>query len=119
MTGHRHYPRSQPVPADPALQFVFISCPPEAAEDLARHLVESRLAACVNILPGITSIYRWQDAVQREAESLLLIKAPASGFEALRQAVLARHPYELPEVVAVNADAVHSPYLAWILASCR
>lgn len=119
MSGRCHYPRSQPVPVDPALQFVFVTCPPEAAEDLARHLVEARVAACVNVIPGIVSVYRWQEAVQREQESLLLIKAPAGSFEALKQAVLARHPYELPEVVAVNADAVHLPYLAWILASCR
>ncbi|AXQ29873.1 divalent-cation tolerance protein CutA [Solimonas sp. K1W22B-7] len=103
----------------PNLQIVFVTCPAEAAEDLARTLVEARVAACVNLLPRIVSVYRWQDAVQREEEALLLIKAPAEGFEALRQAVLAHHPYELPEVVAVNPDAVHQPYLDWVLASCR
>lgn len=102
-----------------ALQLVFVTCPPESAEALARTLVERRVAACVNVLPRIVSVYRWQEAVQRDDEALLLIKAPAEGFEALRRAVLAHHPYELPEVVAVNPDAVHQPYLEWVLASCR
>ncbi len=103
----------------PNLQIVFVTCPAEAAEDLARRLVEARVAACVNLLPRIVSVYRWQDAVQRDEEALLLIKAPAEGFEALRQTVLAHHPYELPEIVAVHPDAVHQPYLDWVLASCR
>ncbi|PPE75606.1 divalent-cation tolerance protein CutA [Solimonas fluminis] len=101
------------------LQLVFVTCPADAAESLARALVEARVAACVNVLPHVVSVYRWQDAVQRDEEALLLIKAPAEGFDALRQAVLARHPYELPEIVAVHPDAVHQPYLDWILASCR
>lgn len=102
-----------------AMQIVFVTCPADRAEELARALVEARVAACVNVLPGIVSVYRWQDAVQRDDEALLLIKAPSAGFEALRQVVLARHPYELPEIVAVNPDVVHPPYLDWILASCR
>lgn len=102
-----------------SLHIVLVTCPAETAEDLARALVEERVAACVNVIPRIVSTYRWQDAVQREEEALLLIKAPAEGFEALRQAVLARHPYELPEIVAVNAEAVHPPYLDWVLAACR
>ncbi|MDM4769768.1 divalent-cation tolerance protein CutA [Solimonas sp. SE-A11] len=102
-----------------SLQIVLVTCPADRAEGLARSLVEARVAACVNVLPGIVSVYRWQEAVQRDEEALLLVKAPSEGFEALRQAVLARHPYELPEIVAVNPDAVHPPYLDWILASCR
>ncbi|HSW12163.1 MAG TPA: divalent-cation tolerance protein CutA [Solimonas sp.] len=102
-----------------ALQVVFVTCPADHAETLARSLVEARVAACVNILPRIVSVYRWQDAVQREEEALLLVKAPAGGFEALRQALLEQHPYELPEIVAVHADAVHQPYLDWVIASCR
>ncbi|HEY0916886.1 MAG TPA: divalent-cation tolerance protein CutA [Solimonas sp.] len=101
------------------MQIIFVTCPADRAEGLARALVEARVAACVNVLPRVVSVYRWQDAVQRDEEALLLIKAPAEGFEALRQAVLAQHPYELPEIVAVNPDVVHPPYLDWILASCR
>lgn len=102
-----------------SLQLVFVTCPAETAETLAQALVEARVAACVNVLPRVVSVYRWQDAVQREEEALLLIKAPAEGFEALREAVLRQHPYELPEIVAVHADAVHQPYLDWVIASCR
>jgi periplasmic divalent cation tolerance protein len=102
-----------------ALQLVFVTCPAAAAEALAHGLVESRVAACVNIVDGLRSVYRWQGAVQQEQESLLLIKIPADGFERLRTAVIKAHPYELPEIVAVQADAVHAPYLDWVIASCR
>lgn len=104
---------------NPPLSIVFVTCPAETAEALAHTLVEACVAACVNILPRVVSVYRWQDAVQRDEEALLLIKAPADSFEALRTAVLAHHPYELPEIVAVNADALHPPYLDWVLNSCR
>ncbi len=97
----------------------FVTCPADAAEALATALVEHRVAACVSIVPGLRSVYRWKDAVCRDDETLLLIKHPADGFEALRRAVLAQHPYELPEIVAVSLDRGHPPYLDWILASCR
>lgn len=98
-------------------RLVLVSCPPERAESLARTLVESRLAACVNVLPRIGSVYRWQGEVRAEDEALLIIKTTAERFEALRVAVLANHPYELPEVLAVDVAAGHAPYLDWI-ASC-
>ncbi len=98
---------------------VYVSCPAAAAERIAAALVEQRLAACVNLLPAMRSIYRWQGEVQRDEESLLLIKTAASRFEALRAAVLAAHPYELPEVIAVKLDACHPPYLDWVLENSR
>ncbi|NKF21632.1 divalent-cation tolerance protein CutA [Solimonas marina] len=97
----------------------FVSCPPAQAEPIARALVERRLAACVSVLPKLQSIYRWQGEIESAEESLLLIKHPAEGFFALRDAVLELHPYELPEIVAVNVGEAHTPYLDWILASCR
>ncbi|HUP92513.1 MAG TPA: divalent-cation tolerance protein CutA [Solimonas sp.] len=100
------------------VHIVFVTCPPERAPVLARALVEARVAACVNILPGVRSIYRWKDAVQDDAEALLLIKAPVAGFEALRQEILKLHPYELPEIVAVKLDDGHPAYLDWVLSSC-
>lgn len=96
-------------------QFVFITAPPEAAARIARHLVEGGFAACVNLLPGVTSIYRWRQQLCEDAETLLIAKTAADRFEALRAAVLAVHPYELPEVVAVNATDLHPPYLQWLL----
>lgn len=101
-----------------AVAITLVSCPPEHAERIARLLVDARLAACVNVLPQIKSIYRWHDATESADESLLLIKHPAQGFDAVRTAVLEAHPYELPEIIAVSLDEGHPPYLAWILASC-
>ncbi|SFF48189.1 divalent cation tolerance protein [Fontimonas thermophila] len=95
-----------------------VTCPHDAAERLATALVEARVAACVNIVAHVRSVYRWNGELCRDDEALLLIKHPSAGFEALRAAVLAHHPYELPEIVAVDLDRGHAPYLDWLLASC-
>jgi periplasmic divalent cation tolerance protein len=87
------------------------------AERLARALVERGLAACVNVVPGVTSVYRWQGKVEAEAEHLLVIKTTAEGFEPLRAALVSLHPYEVPEVVALPVRGGHGPYLAWLDAS--
>ncbi|WP_028080619.1 divalent-cation tolerance protein CutA [Solimonas soli] len=100
------------------LALTFVSCPAEHADAVARTLVEQRLAACVSVLPQLRSVYRWQGAIESADEALLLIKHPAERFDALRAAVLAVHPYELPEIVMVGGDAVHRPYLDWVIASC-
>jgi periplasmic divalent cation tolerance protein len=86
----------------------------EDAERMARTLVERGLAACVNVVPGLTSFYRWKGAVQRDEERLLIAKTRADRFEALRAALIALHPYELPEGVAVEITAGHEPYLRWL-----
>jgi periplasmic divalent cation tolerance protein len=86
----------------------------EDAERLARALVERRLAACVNVVPGVVSVYRWREQVEREEERLLVIKTGASRFAALKAAILELHPYELPEVIALSVAAGHAPYLAWL-----
>ena len=97
------------------VRVVLVTCPhPEAAATLARTLVEEGLAACGNVLPGLRSIYRWQGQVQDETEALLLLKTTAARFEALRERVVALHPYEVPEVIALAVDAGHAPYLAWV-----
>lgn len=97
------------------VRVVLVTCPhPEAAATLARTLVEEGLAACGNVLPGLRSIYRWQGQVQDEPEALLLLKTTAARFEALRERVVALHPYEVPEVIALAVDAGHAPYLAWV-----
>ncbi len=99
---------------------VLCTCPDEtSAERIATALVEERLAACVNRVPGIASTYRWQGKVCRDHEQLLLIKTTHDGFDALRTRILALHPYELPEVIAVDIAAGHAPYLDWIEASTR
>ena len=91
----------------------------EDAERIAEALVERGLAACVNVLPGVRSFYRWKGALQRDEERLLVIKTRAERFEALREALVALHPYELPEVVALPIAAGHAPYLEWIGSGTR
>jgi periplasmic divalent cation tolerance protein len=94
---------------------VLCSCPDEAVgERIGSTLVEERLAACVNRVPGIASTYRWQGKVERERECLLLIKTSSERFHALRERIVELHPYELPEVIAVDIALGHAPYLAWI-----
>ncbi len=90
---------------------------PAQAEVLAGRLVEEGLAACVNILPGLTSVYRWQGKLQSDAENLLLIKTRDSLFEALQARIQGLHPYELPEIIAVSVSQGLPSYLAWIVES--
>jgi len=96
-------------------QLVLTTCPDqESADRLAVHLVEERLAACINAIPGIRSVYRWKGEVMKDSELLLVIKSRADHFDALREAIIKHHPYELPEVIAVSVSDGHLPYLAWI-----
>lgn len=99
---------------------VLVTVPtPERAAEIARALVEERLAACGNVVPGLRSIYRWEGKVQEDAEALLLLKTTRARFEALRERVLALHPYDVPEVVALPVEAGSAPYLAWIASETR
>lgn len=99
----------------PAAQLVLSTCPDrDTAERLARLLVERRLAACVNIVPGLVSVYRWQGEIHRDAECLLLIKTDTERYPALETALRAAHPYELPEIVAVTISNGSTDYLRWI-----
>jgi periplasmic divalent cation tolerance protein len=84
---------------------------------LASELVERSLAACVQIGPGVTSVYRWQGALEQSEEKILLIKSRSELFGALENAIKARHPYEVPEIVALEVSAGHAPYLDWLAAS--
>jgi periplasmic divalent cation tolerance protein len=86
----------------------------EDAERIARVLVERRLCACVNVVPGVVSIYRWKDGVERDLERLLLIKTRGDRFAALRDAILELHPYEVPEVLALPVADGSPAYLAWL-----
>ncbi|MBP7147866.1 MAG: divalent-cation tolerance protein CutA [Acidobacteria bacterium] len=101
-------------PEPPRLSVVLATAPdPETALRLARDLVGRRLAACVNIVPGMTSVYRWDGRVHEDPEVLMILKVPRAGFERLREALAAAHPYEVPEIVALPVDAAHAPYEAW------
>lgn len=93
----------------------YCTCPDAAsAQHLAQAVVGERLAACVNRIPGIQSTYRWKGEVTTDTEELLLIKTTASRFEALKERILALHPYELPELIAVPVERGHAGYLAWV-----
>lgn len=84
------------------------------ARRIAEALLEQRLAACVSVVPSVVSSYRWKGRLEREPEQLLLIKTRRDRFEALREAVLGLHPYEVPELIALPVTAGHGAYLAWI-----
>ncbi|MBI2385708.1 MAG: divalent-cation tolerance protein CutA [Elusimicrobia bacterium] len=84
------------------------------AEILARGLVTERLAACVNVVPGAVSHYRWRGRMRRDAESLLVAKTSAAKLPALKRWVAARHPYAIPEVLALKVEDGAKPYLQWL-----
>ncbi|MCW9023544.1 MAG: divalent-cation tolerance protein CutA [Gammaproteobacteria bacterium] len=94
---------------------VLNTCPDEAvAESIAEVLVSQKLAACVNILPKIRSIYAWKGNIERDNEVLLLIKTRKEQFQALEQTIVQLHPYELPEIIGVSVDTGLKDYLNWI-----
>lgn len=104
-------------PADDAsreLLWVQVAVPADHAEALARACVEARLAACVSLLPGLRSVFRWNGAIDTAEETLLVIKTRRACYPALEAWVKARHPYELPEIVAVPVTLGLQPYLDWI-----
>jgi len=99
---------------NPAL-VVYCTCPDSAtAERIAEAVVDERLAACVNIAPGLTSIYRWQGRIQRDAEVLLIIKTRSTVYPLLEGRIRELHPYEVPEIIALPIQAGSATYLNWI-----
>jgi periplasmic divalent cation tolerance protein len=94
---------------------VLSTCDSEAeAKRVAHHLVEQRLAACVNVLPGARSVYRWKDKIEEAAEFLLVIKSSRDLFPALRAELQKVHSYEVPEVIALPIVDGSEPYLSWL-----
>jgi periplasmic divalent cation tolerance protein len=94
---------------------ILCTCPDaETADRIARQLVDDKLAACVNILPGVRSVYEWQGAVETAQEHLLLIKSPLERYAAIETAIKHLHPYQLPEIIAVAIECGSAEYLKWI-----
>ena len=91
----------------------------ESGEKIAEALVEERLAACVNLLPGVVSTYRWEGAVKQDQELLLLIKTSGARFEAVRARIQALHPYDTPEVIALPISEGDPKYLSWLVENSR
>lgn len=95
---------------------VYCACPDQAtAERIAATLVDERLAACVNLLPGVTSIYRWRGQIQRDAETLLMIKTRSAVYRLLEARISELHPYEVPEIIALLIQTGSASYLNWIM----
>lgn len=101
-----------------ALMMVMVTAPSlDVAEKVITTLVEERLAACGNIVPGVTSIYRWEGAVQRETEVLIILKTTRAAVEAMTGRVAELHPYDVPEVLALPIAAGLDAYASWVAAN--
>lgn len=117
MRASARYPPTTPYnPSVPTL-LAFATCPDStSAQRIADALVSERLAACVNLLPGMQSVYRWKGRVETSSEVLMLIKTSAQRMSDLRERLVALHPYELPELIAVEIADGLPAYLDWIAA---
>jgi periplasmic divalent cation tolerance protein len=97
---------------------VLVTCPNRrVAEVLGQSVVEERLAACANVVPGLTSIYRWEGKLCRDREVLVIMKTRRPRFQALARRVRALHPYSVPEIVALPVAAGSPAYLTWVAES--
>lgn len=111
----QQFPKPHEMTESSRILLVLTICPDEtSAGELAKILVDHRLAACVNILPECTSIYRWQGHVETTREVPVLIKTTQKRYQAVEQTIKSQHPYELPEVIAVPLDNGLPAYLRWI-----
>ena len=98
------------------LRLVFCTFPDvDQARRIGRILIEERLAACVNLLPQVESIYHWQGAVETSAEVLCIFKTVAQRYPAFEERLRLLHPYEVPEILALTPAAVSSSYAGWLL----
>lgn len=102
-----------------SFRVVLVTAPPRKAQALAKGLVAARLAACVNVLPGLVSHYRWEGKARRDRESLLVIKTRAPKMRALERWVKAHHPYAVPEVLALPVAGGSKGYLSWLAGETR
>ena len=88
---------------------------PEQARQIGTALVEMQLAACVNLVPAVESIYCWQGAIETATETLAIFKTTTAAFPAFEKALTELHPYDVPEIIALNPAQVSGPYREWVL----
>lgn len=93
---------------------VLVLVPPDSAHALARTLVQEKLAACVNVLGGVQSVYRWQGEVAEDPESVLIIKTTEARYPELEARIKDLHSYEIPEIIALDVDRGYPPFLEWL-----
>jgi periplasmic divalent cation tolerance protein len=105
--------------AESTIAVVLVTAPSaQVAELLVRSVVEERLAACGNIVPGVVSIYRWQGAVQRDDEVFITFKTPSAATDRLMRRVQELHPYDVPEIVVLPVADALPAYAQWVVESC-
>lgn len=105
---------SETAPSSELVLVVTTAPDAEVAETLVRNLLEERLIACANLLPGLTSVFRWQERVEREPEVLILMKTARTRVEPLFERISQLHPYDVPEMVALSVEAVSRAYCEWV-----
>ncbi len=91
----------------------------EQARQIGTVLVEAQLAACVNLVPAVESIYRWQGKIETAGETLAIFKTTAAAFPAFEQALVEMHPYDVPEIIALSPEKIAAPYRDWVCAEVR
>lgn len=97
------------------VNIILCTCPDkDTADKIARHLIEQQLAACVSILPQVTSVYQWQGQTEIAEEHLLIIKSPHSAYKHIESLIQSLHPYEIPEIIAIPVEHGLPGYINWI-----
>ena len=97
------------------IHVVLCTCPEGAVQALAERVLEARLVACVNVIAGVRSVYRWQGKIEDEVESLLVMKTQRARLAALTETLEQAHPYDVPEILALPVAEGSHPYLQWVL----
>lgn len=97
------------------ISVVYVTVPTlEFGKKLAREIIDEKLAACVNVVPQITSIYKWKDNIEEADEILLIIKTTSEAVPRLKDAVIKKHTYDVPEFVVLPVEQGHEPYMKWV-----
>ncbi len=96
------------------LRVVLVTAPAQKAEELARRLLDERLIACANLLPAVHSLYWWGDEIQSDTETLMLLKTRKGSVKRLFKRLKRLHPYDVPEMIALQVEAVFQPYDRWV-----